>query len=251
MKVVERRRMKTNTNILLAVAVIIFLLFNANSWRKQSKEQGDLIEVLGSELITWKNENGMNHAKIRTLTTQKTQAFLKIKSQDSNIIELQNLVKTYKKELKKGGSVTVIKTVTKHDTIYRSTNNTIFTDFNTFVIDTFENIWMKTSFGFKFKEISEDGNFKIDSVRFNLKIRNSYSVIIGSEKTKWYGKRKSFVEVINKNPYSSTIALRTYEVATPVPKRIGLGPVLGYGFSNGFQPELFVGFGLQYNLIQF
>ena len=88
-----------------------------------------------------------------------------------------------------------------------------------------------------------------DSTKLDLKIKNEYSIIIGEEKDGFL-KKKSFVEIINKNPYSMTESLRTYEVSQKK-KKFSIGPYIGYGIGVNFIPQATVGIGLTYSLFKF
>lgn len=90
---------------------------------------------------------------------------------------------------------------------------------------------------------------KRDSTNLDIKIENSYTIVIGQE-GKWYKKKTPFVEVTNENPYTKTKTLRTYQVDNKIkPKRIGIGIIGGYGFSIGIKLSPIIGIGLSYNLI--
>ena len=89
-----------------------------------------------------------------------------------------------------------------------------------------------------------------DSLHLNQKIINEYSVVIGEESQGWFKPKKTFVEVINLNPFSETTKLRTYQVESKPIKRIGIGPGVYYGIGFNFQSQVFVGIGVQYNLFR-
>jgi hypothetical protein len=70
-------------------------------------------------------------------------------------------------------------------------------------------------------------------------------------KKKWFlGKKETFVDAYSLNPNAHISGLVGLKVATEKPKRFGLGPYIGYGYSGDkWQPS--VGLSLQYSLIRF
>ena len=221
--------------------IIILLLFKQCDSNKELKDFQNLQVALNDTITHWKDKDGLNHSRISVLTGVGIKDFLKIESQQKDIKELQQLVSTYKRELKRGGSATIINTVTKYDTIIKiKPGDTIFKsgvcDFSDSTINDY---------------ISAHFKLVKDSLVFNLSIRDAYSIIIGSDKDGLFKKRKPFVEVTNKNPYSEVKTLRTYDVPGSKPKRFGIGPSVGVGINQLLQPSVYVGFGLNINLIRF
>lgn len=239
-----------NKNLLIVTLLVVIgiLLYMWNNSRAKIREQTDLVESLNANLETWKDKDSLNHARIQVIETARTKDFLAIQTNDSLVKELQNTVQDFKKYLKKQGSVTVIKTetgintvaetkVTPKNTIKNNGQNHVFPEYKS----NFDlNGWVKgTTIANK------------DSTVIDLKIKNDYSVIIGQESQGLFKRPRPFVEVINKNPYTETEALRTYEVSTPRQKKFGIGPVVGAGFGANGQFQGFIGIGVQYNLIKF
>lgn len=64
-------------------------------------------------------------------------------------------------------------------------------------------------------------------------------------------KRFLQLDVTNKNPYNHITGLDAYRVPLPKPKKFGIGITVGYGWSNGIQPRVFGGIGIQYSPIRF
>ena len=241
--------MKIFNNDNLFICFLIFLIVVLFGIRKSNlrkiKEQANLLESLNSDLITWKDKDSLNKAKIEVIKTQKTKDFLNLKTKDSIIIELQNEVKENKKKLKQSGSsVTIFET--KSDIKHKSETQVV-------ARDTIKN--------YIFPEYKSNINLdewvvgnviaNRDSTMLDIKIKNSYSIVIGSEKQGLFKKTKPYVEVTNKNPFSETESLRTYQVSLPRQKRFSLGISVNYGIGKGFEFQPFVGIGIQYNLIRF
>jgi len=244
---------KQQLYIILAVAIGVIIWLSTQVINKNSEiaELEGLNEAAASELQTWKDKDGYNRGRIAVLETESAKTFLQFKTSDSLIKELQSEVKRMEKKISKQGSVTIIKTETKVDTVYKS-GKQFKKLFNSWITDTITNKWVDTKFGFKLDSLP-NGLFKIDSTLYKLSLKNQYSLTIGREKTGFLGlgKSKPFADVKNYNPYTSTKALRTYQVALPPPKRFGVGPVFAYGLGPNGQFGWFVGVGGTWTLIRF
>jgi hypothetical protein len=240
--------------LVVAIGVIIWLSTQVMNKNSQIEELEGLNEAAASELQIWKDKDGYNRGRIDALETESTKTFLAFQTQDTLIRELQAQVKTMDKYLKKQGSVTIIEGETKYDTIYQKTQGKTYQSFFTdYITDSINNNWLSSRFGFKFDSIPGTNQFKIDSTLFSLKVKNKYSLTIGREPTGFLGlgKGKPFADIKNYNPYTSTTALRTYQVALPPPKRFGVGPVIAYGLGPNMQFGWFVGIGGTWTLIRF
>lgn len=244
---------KQQLYIVLAVLVgiIIWLSTTAFNLKGSLEELEALNEAAASELQTWKDKDGYNRGRIAVLETESAKTFLAYQTQDTLIRELQSEVKGMKKYLKKQGSVTIIEGETKIDTVYKS-GKEYKSLFAGFITNSLQNEWITSKFGFKLDSLP-DGKFQIDSTLFNLNVRNKYSLTIGREPTGFLGlgKGKPFADIKNFNPYTSTTALRTYQVELPPPKRFGVGPVVAYGLGPNGQFGWFVGVGGTWTLIRF
>ena len=227
--------------LILLLAIVILCAVEKNN-RIKIKEQNNLLESLNTDLIKWKTKDSLNHAKIQVIKTQRINDFLELENKDSLILELKKEVKKHKKNITTGGnSITIFETNTN---IKNSSKTKI-------VSDTLKNYP-------KYKSNINIDDWVIgnvfankDSTKINLKIKNAYSVVIGSEKQGLFKKTKPYVEVINKNPFSETKSLRTYQVSLPKQKRFSLGISVNYGIGKGFEFQPFIGIGIQYNLIRF
>ena len=85
---------------------------------------------------------------------------------------------------------------------------------------------------------------------FNLKINDSYSLVIGQEKTGLFKPKKPFIEIITDNPYNSVKNFRTYQ-KIPEINKFSVGPMIGYGVGTNLKTQTFIGFGVQYSLFKF
>ena len=227
---------KLKITIGILIGLLIFSVFTCTSHSMKSSENEELIEALNDTMETWRDENNLSHSKIQIIETSNIKDFLKLKLQDQEIIELQEEVKKYKSWLSNQGSVTIFKTITKYDTLYKMIPSEL-TD-STFLAE-ISNEWIHTKFG-----------YRSDTTFYNLMVYNKYSVVLGEDKEGFFKKSKSFVEITNLNPYSETTSLRTYQV-TQKKKHFSIGPQLGAGITSDLQFNFYIGIGIQYSLIKF
>lgn len=247
--------MNKKIKMVIVAAIAALLLLTASSLWLLKNERSGRIELQNfynasqDTLKIWKNKDGENVATISLLSFYKAQDFIKIKTKDSTIKELQDLVKKYKKQLNNGGSsATIIHTITDYDTTYVSSihMDTIYFKTTT-LLDSINNKWIHSRFGFI------NGN-----TTFSLSVGNSYSVVIGEDGRGLFRKKATFAEVTNYNPYTTTKVLRTYQVGIKKQRHWGIGPNFGASIvpvskdgSIGFQFLPTIGIGVQYNLINF
>jgi len=94
---------------------------------------------------------------------------------------------------------------------------------------------------------------KKDSTQLTLKYREEVDLLIGEEKTGFLGlgKSKPFARITFKNPYSEVKDMKVYQTSLPKQKRFGIGPTISYGVGSGFEPQVFIGIGVNWNLIRF
>ena len=216
---------------------IIITIINIQSCQKRELQSDNLLLInVGDTLNKKKNKDGSETAKIALLESYNTKLILKLNTQDETIKSLQNIINKNKERLGDQGSVTVFST----STILSDTQTTTVT-----VVDssTVYSACNKDTTWIKWSTIATK-----DSTHLNLKVNNAYAVIIGSERSKWYKKKTSFVEVTNSNPYTSTQALRAFQVKDTRVNRIGLGIQAGYGITlKGLSPYL--GLGINFKLL--
>lgn len=231
--------------LVLAIAFIIILLMRGCKAEQQLASNDVMNIALKDSMKTWKDKEGNFKANITLLENQSSQYFTNWTSADSTVAKLQKLVKQNEAKIKHGGSVTTIGTdanihvvapsqtagfTTVHDTVYANYKS----DFNIkgWVWGTVSATKDSTTIGMRFKE-------EID-------------VVIGTEKTGFLGlgKGKPFAEVTLHNPFNTVSTLRAYS-NKPVPsKKFGIGPVVAYGVGPGFTPGVFIGVGVNWNIIK-
>lgn len=251
--------MKTKIENLKTVLIVVLILlvvgnaFWVQNLKADLNETTALYEATQDELVSWKNKDGENVARIAVLETRDAEMFTSMHTQDSLIKELQTLVKDYGKQLKKQGSATIIKTETKYDTVYVKLDAEPINIFpGSRIMDSINNKWIHSRFGFRVSSV--EGNYiSVDTTYYSLNVKNDYSLVIGKEKTGFLGlgKPKLFAEITNHNPYTETTALRTYQVSQEKTELgVGIGPAIGYGFGTK-GADWFVGFVAQYSLFKF
>lgn len=199
------------------------------------QETSNLLASSQDTLKHYKSEDGLNKARILTLETYKVETLLELQAKDKNIQWLQSEVAKYKKELKKpGDGVIVIEGETKFDTTYVPIRE--------------EGEWGKKVItrGFTNDWINFSTTIRVDSTSIKLGVTNKYSLVLGTDKD-----GKSFADITNYNPYSTTKVLRTYQITDnllkPKPKKWGIGVSAGYSF-DGKQFKPAVLFGINRNI---
>lgn len=231
-------RIKQHIPFIITLIVLILFIWFHSCKEKQLIEEKDLYKsILEDTLRKVRNKDNSQTSTIEILQGYNTSAFLALKDQEGIIKELQNEVKRNKEKIRNGGSVAVIESETsytntiRNDSISRTSYDTCNPIYYSSNKDT---IWIKYS------TISS-----IDSTSLNLKVKNKYTVVIGSER---YGflnlKKKPIVEVTNINPYTDTKSLRAFEIKNNRKNNFNLGIKGGYGLTlKGIGPYLGIGFG--------
>jgi len=233
--------MKNNNYIpmILLCIVIVLLLFVNKCNVDKTKDITSLYSAVISELEISENKLGEEVAKREIIQTNNIKDFLQLQvGQDSILMELQGLVKEYKKILNKGGSATIYEGETNIDKS-SITNITYNNDSLPIYNSVFNDEWINYSI------IS-----KKDSTNLSLKVKNKYDIVIGFERTKIFKPKKPYVIVTNHNPYSMTKDLRTYQVKGYKPKRFGIGLSTGIGIGLNLKPQPYIGLGLNYSIIE-
>ena len=247
-----------NKYLIGAIIILLLLLTGAGFYIKKLKtdnrEINDLYAVQAAELQTWKNKDGLNMAKIESFKTRETETFLEMKTKDSEIIRLQELVKEKNKYIKQqGDAITLLKSQTQIDTIITEPVPEALVMTKDSLSYSFDNKWIIASYGFRLNYQNPFERMEVQSTFLNLTVNNEYGILLGSESTGFLGlgKRKPFAEVTNYNPYTKTTVLRTYQVDGYPNSRFGVGLMAGYGFTSDLNTGIFVGVGVSYNLIKF
>ena len=207
------------------------------------KDRKLLVDLKDQQLETYRNKDGKQVARIEYLENQRVTDILELSTKDSEIRELKELVEKYRADLKKGGSATIIKGETRVDTVIKE------------VLVSGDSIWPTYSSPIALgRWVLGNVSANRDSIDLDLSIANEYHVVMGRDRSGFLGlvKRRPFAEVTNLNPYSETKSIKTYSVDRTRPLRWGIGPYVGYGWSDGgIRPGFTTGISLNYNLIRF
>ncbi len=209
---------------------------------KKLKEQISLYEVSQQELVTYKDKNGDLVSKIQIMETTSTKMFLDLKTKDSTILSLQQLVKDNKKLLKKRGSAVVIKTETKVEEVVKTEIVEVPGDLPIYKSE-------KNTPWYNIKSTSTK-----DSTSYSFKVFSDLQLVLGEERQGLFKPKKFYGIIKDKNPYTNIKDMKVYTVSPSKPKRFGVGPYIGYGVnfnSNSLQTTWQIGLGIQYNLIRF
>lgn len=231
--------------ILLGVAILLFSLLSEKI--SDYKEQVELYNSITDTLRIWKDKDSLNLAKIQVMQTDKASDFIKIKNLTGTNLELQNLIKRQRKQIKDLNTALIL----KEETVIRDTtrlyypiegDTLIFS--KSVLLDTLKNNWINVTYGFN-KGISY----------LDLSIINEYEITIGYEGGNIFKKGVPYAVVRNLNPYTVTKDLRVYQVSIPKQKRFGISLQSGFGGfydmknSNiGYGP--YIGLGFSYNIIK-
>lgn len=223
--------------LLLIVAILFYLWVHAvRKGNAETKQLTDLLAAVTDTLKTTRLSDSSQRATISSMTVQSTKDLLAIKTKDSSITALQQVVKEYQGKLKNGGAVVVVKGDTK---IIDSTKTVVIKD-STGRCPTYEAKINKTWY-------TANLRMKCDSSFVDLKVVNFYSVVIGKDKGKW------FADVTNKNPYSSIETMRVANIEVPKQKikRVNLSLFAGYGINlkGTVQAAPLIGAGISYTLV--
>lgn len=221
--------------IVILVVALIFSVKACNSNKQKNEDISNVIEILSDSLQTSRNSLGEHEAKIKIIEASSAKAFTDLKIKNLEILALQELTKENIKNLTSASIIkteTIIKENSPSKIIeYKTINDTIYPTYHS--------------------KINKDGwivgdiTANKDSVYSNFKIKNEYDVVFKKEKG------VSYAIVTNKNPFTETTSLKTFNVQAPKQKKFGIGFVAGYGMTGEGTLKPFIGAGVSYNIIRF
>lgn len=226
---------------------ILFVIIVRQRSRIQNieAENTNISQALTDTVRIYRDKEGKQIATITAFQTSRKKDFLKIKSNDSVIKRLQNLVSDYGNKL---GSGTATTFNTSTHAIARSTTivtpgDTVLRHDTAFVFPTYSS---KFALG---KWVTGNTVANRDSIIVSLKTYNEYDVIVAESEGGLFKKPKVYADVITHSPYDDINQIRAFKVAVPPQKKLGLGFSLGYGLSAS-GAVIYIGVGLNYNLIR-
>lgn len=241
----EKKKIFFKTAIIMTVLFALISLAQFCKHQKDEQLNANLISALQDTLKTFVDKDGLQHSEKQIIQTENPEDFIKLKTKDKEIADLQALVKQYKNELGKHGSAMILKTESSIDTSY-SKATTIKDKAFTWK-DSIHNRWLTFDY-----EVHKDSLNDKAQVQNSIKFVGEYYVINKEKSQGWFKKPIPYAEVVNKSPYSKTLSQTTYQVINDYrTKRFGVGPVIAYGVGLNFQPQVFFGAGVHWDLIQF
>lgn len=193
--------------ILVSVIVALVMFFMVKimiNQDKKLKQVNEMYIAANDSLNITKNKLGQQVAKTSVLETTSQKYFLSLKTKDEEIKQLQELVKS---ETKKKRDVEVA-LVVKNKTIVQLSDS-LQNHISGFVTvkDTAYPTYEKSV---KNNWINQNIQLGKNIFRQDLKIYNSYEIVVGSEPNGLF-KRKQFAQITNLSPYSETEAMKVYQ----------------------------------------
>lgn len=219
-------------NTILVLTVVILGVICVKSCHRIKNDEQNLY-ALSDTLVTYRNKDSSQTAKIASFQADKLSDLLKIKSSDSSVKRLQSLIRSNPKassaivvSTSTGINTTTVNTITRYDTV----DNKVYPVYESHI--QLQKWITGTSIATK------------DSTHLDLRIENDYDVVIKKES----GKLNAYV--INHNPYTTTTMLRAATLSAPAQKRFGIGPSAGVTYYNG-KIHPYIGIGVNFNIIKF
>lgn len=234
---------RTEYLILLIVCVLTVAIIVQRCDNKSNVVQTNTLYEHANDSITYYKDKYNNQvASTYLLQGTNTALLLNLKTNNETIKWLQQEVKDNKDKIKNGGTVGVIGTTTNFTA---TTATTILPLSNgevnpTYITQQTDSTWIV------YKIVA-----KKDSTKFDLKVKNKYSVVFGEEKVKGkLFKKQPVALVTNKNPYTQVTEMKVFEVTNKVRKRVSINVSAGYCIPLfSFKPQPYIGAGIGYNLI--
>lgn len=213
--------MRNLFDILLGIIIALLLLTHWNQRRSKIRDE-NMIEVMKDSVKHWKDEYGNEHAKSKVIESNNLDLFTKLESTNETIKELQKVIKSNKKVQ----SATVVKTVTKIDTVL---------------------VRVKDTFKIKDKDIDYIATLKNDSLTTQLSLTSYLKLVHRYERKNIFSKKYLIIDAYEDNKYIKVDDVRSLRL--PVEhKRFGIGPFLGYDIING---NFSGGISVNYNVLLF
>lgn len=194
---------------LLTLALIITLAVSRLAYL-------DMESQYMQEVSIWKDKYNREHFKVLNYSPHDT------------------IYKTIIKTLKdKPDNIVHYRTITRIDTVVQVKRDTILLDLKQ---------WGKITV----KQAAINDSVK--QAKIDLSLVNDYSVVFGFQKLGLF-KKIPFAEVINDNPYTSTVSAKTYKVKGIKIPKIFISVNAGYGVTHELKPTPYIGVGISFNLL--
>lgn len=168
------------------------------------------------EVAKWKDKYNQEHFKVLNYSPKDT---------------------VYKKIIKvikdKPDNLVHYRTITRIDTVVQVKRDTILLDLKQ---------WGKIAIN---KAVTKDS---VKQAKIDINLVNDYSVAFGFKRVGLF-RKIPFAEVINHNPYTSTVSAKTYKVKGVKIPKIFLSLNVGYGLNHKIQGTPYIGIGISYNIL--
>lgn len=194
---------------LLTLAIIITLAVSRLAYL-------DMESQYMQEVSIWKDKYNREHFKVLNYSPHDT------------------IYKTIIKTIKgKPENIVHYRTITRIDTVVQVKRDTILLDLKQ---------WGKISV----KQAAINDSVK--QAKIDLSLVNDYSVVFGFQKLGLF-KKIPFAEVINDNPYTSTVSAKTYKVKGIKIPKLFFSINAGYGVTHELKPTPYIGIGVSFNIL--
>ena len=167
--------------IILSIIAIAILLFRGCEIQRQGGISVALNQSLKDSLTTYKTKDGLNAAKISIFEADKEKDFISLATKDTTIQKLQKLVENNKSKIHKQGSISIINTETNVSaTVATKVKDSILP------LDSIKSPVYASNFNLK-GWIKGNTVATKDSTAINLTYKEELNLIIGKEKTGFFG----------------------------------------------------------------
>jgi hypothetical protein len=222
----KRDRRRFIKYLLFVILFLMGLWFYITEVRpKINRTEQDLNENIEQalEIKRWRDRSERENAMIYTLTQQNIALAAKY---DTTVAKLQKEVEKYKKDLKKGGNVTITNVETKASGSSKTDSIVyIITDSQCPDIGYVDSITQFNGW------ITGTITARKDSTHIsNLHIKHEFSIVNGYESNGLFKKRTPYTLLTSTNPYDSIVDLKSYNTVIPKPNKLnifGIGITLG------------------------
>lgn len=168
------------------------------------------------EVARWKDKYNQEHFKVLNYSPKDT---------------------VYKKIIKvikdKPDNLVHYRTITRIDTLVEVRRDTILLDLKQ---------WGKIAVN---KAVTKDS---VKHAKIDISLVNDYSVAFGFKRVGLF-RKIPFAEVINHNPYTSTVSAKTYKVKGVKIPKLFLSVSAGYGINHNLKPTPYIGVGVSFNIL--
>lgn len=240
--------------IVFFIAIVVFGGCFFLRLRNSIMDKDNTIAALQDTVTIIKNNNGSQTATIAAFRTSRVKDIIRLKTKDSTIIRLQNVLSKYSTELNRGGSAAVFTT---------ATNATVSSASVIRKIDTFYvKSRGKDSTVYLFPQYSSSfhlGKWIVgttlatkDTTFVSVRTYNEYQAVIG-ERGGFLRKKEPFVDITTMSPYDSIHTVRAFITSAPAYKKWGISIFGGYGVTIQKSPIMapLIGVGISYSFIRF